>query len=66
MELCKLLVHNHERWLSKGRVLQRLWAFGKEILFFHGKSIKYEEKLRYFQLFWEMIKKGKLLDFWLT
>ena len=38
-----LLVHNHNRWLSKGRVLQRFWSFGKEILFFHGKSIKYEE-----------------------
>jgi len=45
-----LLVHNHERCLSKGRALQRFWSFRKNF-FFCGKPTKYEEKLRHFQLF---------------
>jgi len=44
-----LLVHNYERYLRKGRGLQRFGPFGKS--FFCGKSKKCEEKLRHFQLF---------------
>jgi len=47
-----LFVHSYERYLNKGRVLQRFWSFRKYILFFFcGMSTKCEDKLRHFQLF---------------
>ena len=60
-----LFVHSCERCLSKGRVLQRFCPLGTNFYCFCGKSTNCEEKLSAF-LGNGKLKKGKLLNFWLT
>ena len=54
-------MHNHVRWFSRGRVLQRFWSIRKELMtFLEGQN---NAKAKFFFAFVRDDKKMKIVAF---